>query len=166
MNEQTVPLFVPPHAATPVSDGTNQPPLPQLIIPPTPTTAVISIARIDHSGRVAAIDQITALDWRIGDTTIASLNASAITIRRSTEGNAKIDCRRQILIPAGAQTQFRIHTGDKLLAAAPDNDVLIAFPATTLGTILAAHLINHPPAIGNCNQEAIRVCSPRHYRIA
>ena len=67
MNEPIVPLFVPPRTTPPATRGTSRLPLPQPIIPPTPTEMIVSIARIDHSGHVPAADQITALGWKTGD---------------------------------------------------------------------------------------------------
>lgn len=141
MTDSPTPLFVPPcfprHPALPTT---------LLLAQPVPAASepslLMTIAKIDHSGRVPATDLLTLLDWNAGDHTHTSVATDAIIIRKARHERPRslIDPRRQVLIPAGAQAHFNLHPGDRLLLVAlPKHAVLVAHPAAVVSSILNAH---------------------------
>lgn len=141
MSDSPTPLFVPPcftrHPALPAAL-----PLTQLIRVASEPSLHMTIAKIDHSGRVPATDLLTVLGWNTGDHTYTSVAADAIVVRKAhvERPSWPIDPRRQVLIPAGAQAHFNLHAGDRLLLLAlPRHAVLAALPAAVVTSILNAH---------------------------
>jgi bifunctional DNA-binding transcriptional regulator/antitoxin component of YhaV-PrlF toxin-antitoxin module len=142
MSDSPTPLFVPPCF-------TRHPALPAVLplIQPVPATSEpalhMTIAKIDHSGRVPATELLTVLGWNTGDHTYTSVTADAIIIRKARDErpSSPIDPRRQVCIPAGAQAHFNLHAGDRLLLVALPLPVaaLLAHPIATVTSILTAH---------------------------
>lgn len=142
MTEAVVPLFLPPPLAA--RPAVPSDPLPLQRIPansPHPPLTM-TIAKIDHSGRIPAADVIAALNWAVHDRTYVSVSTDAIIVRRTTAKRpAKaIDSRRQLFIPAGARAQFGIRAGDRLLLVAiPDSAILLVHPIAMAAAILTNH---------------------------
>ena len=153
MADSPTPLFVPPcsprHQALPAA---------LLLAQPVPAASErsldMTIAKIDHSGRVPATDLLTVLGWNAGDYTHASVTADAIIVHKARDERPRwpIDRRRQVLIPAGAQAHFNLHAGDRLLLIAlPKPAVLLAHPTTVVTSILRAHYANFGKAVDTYN---------------
>lgn len=142
MSDSPTPLFVPPrspqHPALPAAL-----PLTQSIPVAAERSLHMTIAKLDHSGRVPATDLLTVLGWNTGDHTHTSVVAGAIIVRKARDERPSwpIDPRRQVLIPAGAQAHFNLHAGDRLLLVALPLPVaaLLAHPIAAVTSILTAH---------------------------
>ncbi|KJK35949.1 hypothetical protein UK23_42535 [Lentzea aerocolonigenes] len=142
MTEAAVPLFVPPPPPAQLESPTDLLPLQQIPVAGPISPLAMTIAKVDHSGRIPALDVITSLNWTVGDHTHVSTSADAIIIRRATSGQSAstIDCRRQLFIPSGARTQFGLQASDRLLlVAAPRSAILRLHPITVVTSILTAY---------------------------
>lgn len=142
MADSPTPLFVPPCSP-------QYPALPAAVPHAQPVPAAsepslhMTIAKIDHSGRVPATDLLTVLGWNTGDHTHTSVAADAIIVRKARDDRPSwpIDLRRQVLIPAGAQAHFNLHAGDRLLLVALPLPAaaLLVHPIAAVTSILTAH---------------------------
>jgi bifunctional DNA-binding transcriptional regulator/antitoxin component of YhaV-PrlF toxin-antitoxin module len=139
----TAPLIAPviPSSAVPRRRGHGVPgrtvtPLPLARPPEGPPVLddlVYGIGRIDASGRVADRAITGALDWRTGDRLTLTADAGVVSIRRDPRGMVTLPARAYIVIPAALRRRRGLHAGDLvLLAAAPGEDTLAAYPFTVV----------------------------------
>lgn len=139
MSERPVPLFVPPLGHR------SQPPA-AIPVPPVPVTypepsLALGMATLTTDGRVREKNLIERdLGWGPGDRTTARLVADGIAIRRTEDGEAQIDSRGQILVPAASRAMRGITVGCRVvLVAIPERGVLVVHSADLVAALLVKH---------------------------
>lgn len=106
---------------------------------------MLAVAAIDHSGRTGDQSLLSALGWRPGERTAATVTAEMAILRRTHTGPFRIDSRHKVFIPAGTRALFSIDTGDRVvLVAAPEHDVLIVHPMAVIANLIAVHYASKP----------------------
>ena len=147
----TAPLIAPvipssnvPRRRGPGAPGRTVTPLPLASPPegpPAPCDLVYGVGRIDASGRVADRAITGALDWRTGDRLTLTADAGVVIVRRDPRGMVTLPARAYIVIPAALRRRCGLHAGDLvLLAAAPGEDTLAAYPFAVVEQAIRAHV--------------------------
>jgi hypothetical protein len=101
---------------------------------------VYGIGRLDASGRIADRAVTSALGWRGGDRLTLTADAGVVTARRDPGGMITLPGRAYITIPAALRRRCGLRPGDRvLLAAAPADDTLTAYPLAVVHQAIRAH---------------------------
>jgi bifunctional DNA-binding transcriptional regulator/antitoxin component of YhaV-PrlF toxin-antitoxin module len=105
---------------------------------PPQRTAVHSIRPVDTNGRVVDKSVLTALDWRPGDLLSWRVSGGLIVITRPGYGRRGITKYGHLALPAAMRRGAGIRIHDRLLLAAdPEQALLVVYPAHVLDEILA-----------------------------
>jgi hypothetical protein len=108
---------------------------------PAPFETTYGIGRIDASGRVSDRAVICALGWRCGDRLTLTASDGVVVARRDAGGIAVLPRREYLVIPASLRRRCGLRTGDLvLLAAAPGEDALAAYPIAVVDDALRARV--------------------------
>ena len=109
-------------------------------VPPAPEDVVYGISRIDVSGRIADRAVTSALGWRGGDRLTLTADAGVVTARRDPGGMVTLPGRAYVAIPAALRRRCGLKPGDRvLLAAAPADGTLTAYPLAVVHQAIRAH---------------------------
>ncbi|MGW4714316.1 hypothetical protein [Nocardia sp. NPDC004260] len=105
---------------------------------PPARTAVHSIRPVDSNGRVVDKAVLTALDWRPGDQLSWRLAGGLIVINRPGYGRRGVTKYGHLSLPAPVRRGAGIRIHDRvLLAADPQQELLVVYPPHVLDEILA-----------------------------
>ncbi len=111
-----------------------------LASPPGRPEVVYGFGRIDASGRVADRATIAALGWRGGDRLTLTGEAGMMVARRDPGGMVTVPARPYVVIPAALRSRCGLRAGDHvLLAASPDEDMLVAYSFAVVDQAMRAH---------------------------
>lgn len=137
----------PPHR-----DPHTPPPLPALPAPQLPMFTRpgqlhLGIARLDWSGRLHQRALLCTLGWSAHQAVDLTVIDDAIVITASTTGLHSLGPNTELTIPAAARRLCGITDGSRiLLAACPDQQLLVLHPETTIATLLCAHHSRQTPS--------------------
>ena len=144
MTTSAIPPLIPRRASGNPQNHSPDPaarePLPVAPVPepddgPAPTAYVMSV--IDHSGRVADRSIPRSLGWLPGLRLDMRVPDRVIIARPAPDGVCRVDSHGFVIIPLAVRRWCRLTPGTRLLFAAdPAADVLRAFPADVLDTLL------------------------------
>ncbi|WP_328400973.1 AbrB/MazE/SpoVT family DNA-binding domain-containing protein [Nocardia sp. NBC_00403] len=143
MSHDTLAPVLPSFSALTATDGLaaipGAPGLPlgNVELPPK-SSAVHSIRPVDTNGRVIDKAVLTALDWRPGDLLSWRINGGLIVITRPGYGRRGVTKHGHLSLPAAVRRGAYIGIHDRvLLAADPEQSLLVVYPAHVLDEILA-----------------------------
>jgi bifunctional DNA-binding transcriptional regulator/antitoxin component of YhaV-PrlF toxin-antitoxin module len=115
-------------------------PVPDLQQLPRDGSMLYGIGRVDSSGRVSCQEIVDALGWQPGDGVEVIIAPQAIVMRASAGGLVSVPQRPRVVIPVTARRRRGISPGDHvLLAAAPENGVVIVHTLAELDEMLAGY---------------------------
>lgn len=119
-------------------------PMPALPTPGLPVgvvgrALVVETARVDRSGRVAAVAVLRVLGWGPGQrVNIAVVVHDAVVVTAAVTGLSRIDSRCQVSLPAAARRMCAILPGPPVvLVAVPSQAVLVVHAVAALAGLLA-----------------------------
>ncbi|WP_280485027.1 hypothetical protein [Nocardia cyriacigeorgica] len=120
-------------------------PLGQVEQPPR-STAVHSIRPVDTNGRVVDTSVVRALGWSPGDLLSWRVAGGLILITRPGFGRRGITKYGHITLPAAQRRVAGIRVRERvLLAADPDQQLLVVYPAAVLDEILSRRFAEGVP---------------------
>ncbi|MEU1548011.1 hypothetical protein [Nocardia sp. NPDC005745] len=143
MTDDTLIPVVPSFALATVGGGLDtMPGVPGLplgnVEQPPQRTAVHSIRPVDTNGHVVDKTVLTALDWRPGDQLSWRICGGLIVITRPGFGRRGITKHGHLPLPAAIRRSAGIRIHDRvLLAADPEQALLVVYPAHVVDEILA-----------------------------
>ena len=98
------------------------------------------MSRIDASGWLASQAISHVLNWRPGDRLTLTAPAGVVVARRDPDGMVTVPTRCSVAIPAALRHRCGLRPGDQvLLATAPGQDTLIAYPLAVVDQALRVH---------------------------
>ncbi|MGW6332217.1 hypothetical protein [Nocardia rhamnosiphila] len=113
---------------------------------PVRSTAVHSIRPVDTNGRVVDKAIVGALDWHPGDLLSWRVTGGLVLISRPGHGRRGITKYGHLSLPAAVRHSAGICIHDRvLLAADPDQALLVVYPAAVLDDILARRFAEGAP---------------------
>ncbi|WP_280399808.1 AbrB/MazE/SpoVT family DNA-binding domain-containing protein [Nocardia carnea] len=113
---------------------------------PVRSTAVHSIRPVDTNGRVVDKAIVDALDWRPGDLLSWRVAGGLVLITRPGHGRRGVTKYGHISIPAAVRHAAGIRIRERvLLAADPDQALLVVYPADVVDDILARRFAEGAP---------------------
>lgn len=105
-----------------------------------PAQLHLSMARLDWSGRLHQRALLQTLGWAAGDTLNLAVIDTAILISPSPTGLHTLGPNTELTIPATARRLSGIPEGARvLLAASPNQQLLVLHPESTITALLCAH---------------------------
>lgn len=113
---------------------------------PVRSRAVHSIRPVDTNGRVVDKAIVGALDWHPGDLLSWRVTGGLVLITRPGHGRRGITKYGHLSLPAAVRHSAGIRIHDRvLLAADPDQALLVVYPAAVLDDILARRFAEGAP---------------------
>ncbi|MEU1523929.1 AbrB/MazE/SpoVT family DNA-binding domain-containing protein [Nocardia rhamnosiphila] len=151
MTDNTLSPLLPSFALGPAHGDpttfTSGPALPMARVEqPARSTAVHRIRPVDTNGRVVDKAIVDALDWHPGDRLSWRVTGGLVLITRPGHGRRGVTKYGHIAIPAAVRHAAGIRIRDRvLLAADPDQALLVVYPAHVLDDILARRFAEGTP---------------------
>jgi bifunctional DNA-binding transcriptional regulator/antitoxin component of YhaV-PrlF toxin-antitoxin module len=100
-------------------------------------TTVYGLTAVDGRGRVADRTVTQALGWQPGNP-LSIRVTNGLIIVAAADGPVAVSNQRRVHLPAAARHACRIAAGDRvLLAAEPDDGLLVVHPLATLDAMVA-----------------------------
>lgn len=100
----------------------------------------LAMARLDWSGRLHQRALLQTLGWTAGDSLDLTVIDAAILITPSPTGLHTLGPNTELTIPATARRLSGIPDGARvLLAASPNQQLLVVHPEATITVLLRAH---------------------------
>ncbi|MFI5719056.1 hypothetical protein [Nocardia sp. NPDC051750] len=149
-SDTLAPLF-PSYTGAPLIGGSGSlaagPALPMANVEePVRSRAVHSIRPVDTNGRVVDKAIVGALDWHPGDLLSWRVTGGLVLITRPGRGRRGITKYGHLSLPAAVRHCAGIRIHDRvLLAADPDQALLVVYPAAVLDDILARRFAEGAP---------------------
>jgi bifunctional DNA-binding transcriptional regulator/antitoxin component of YhaV-PrlF toxin-antitoxin module len=99
---------------------------------------VVETARVDRSGRIAAVAVVRVLGWGPGQRVTIAVVHDAVVVTAAVTGLSRIDSRCQVSLPAAARRMCAILPGPPVvLVAVPSQAVLVIHAVAALAGLLA-----------------------------
>lgn len=143
MSEQIISGLVPPRIDPRLqSSGARQAQrpmsVPSIRTEPEPPATLYGIGHVDRAGRVSARPILRTLGWPPQQPIAIKATSTAVVIYPDPTGVHRLPVTASIVLPSHARQCCRIRAGDAvLLAADPDNDLLLVDTLTALDAVLA-----------------------------
>lgn len=112
--------------------------LPSLTVHDANDSMRYAVAAVDVWGRVADRSLLRSLGWGPGQTiSVAVRRGATIVVRPSRRGRLHVTRQGHLRVPASVRHLVHLAGGDQLLlAASPERDLLVAYPAHVLDAML------------------------------